>query len=823
MRKSRKIISIMLVLCMTIGLTACGSKTEEKKQDTAANNKDYVYTMEELPVSLDQTDISEVHVVGDKIYALGYDYPYSDGGATPKLLETDKATGTLVTNEISAEVSTEASTEATEEVATTEPLPNDATTWTDDSTQVQDETAEEGSESLPGTLKVGIFDFSGASLGNFEIGLPVDSGSNGFTVDSEGNCYFVLDEYGKDTSNPESPMDLFHLVSYDATGKERFSTELGTEAKASTSYYYVNQIATTSKDLIILSSSVGLEIFDTTGKKITEIDLKEEEVNGNLITLRDDSVALLTFDDQGTKMRKLNMDEQKLEEGTDFPVASYAYNFYAGKTADILLSDTSGIYTYNVGDTEVTKIMDFIDSDVSINSISGLQQIDDKVIIGTYYDDSDGTTVCAKFTKVDPKDVQDKKVLTLGCNYIDNDVRKHVVEYNKTNDSYRIRISDYSSYNTDEDYMAGQNKLNTDIISGSMPDILILSTDMPIQSYISKGLLADFNQFIENDPDIKREDYMENVFDAVTVDGKMYQLIPSFYMFTVLGKTSIVGEQTGWTLDDLQALMKKQKEGTVAFNEMTQQDILNYSMWLCSNEFIDWNTGKCNFASESFIKLLEYAKTYPAEITYPEDADEQYWENYQTMYRNDQALLMPYTISNFEDYNNCEQGTFGEKMTPIGFPTDSKNGSGISFNLDFAISAKSDEQEAAWDFVRYYLTDEYQDNIAYGLPVKLTQIDKLAKKAQSRPFYLDEDGKKVEYDNTYNLNGVDVVVPPMTQEQTDTVIGYLKNLNQTMNYNSNVTDIITEETASFFAGQKTAKEVADIIQSRIQIYVNENR
>jgi len=36
-------------------------------------------------------------------------------------------------------------------------------------------------------------------------------------------------------------------------------------------------------------------------------------------------------------------------------------------------------------------------------------------------------------------------------------------------------------------------------------------------------------------------------------------------------------------------------------------------------------------------------------------------------------------------------------------------------------------------------------------------------------------------------------------------------------------EIITEETSAYFEGQKTAEETADIIQNRIQVYVNENR
>ena len=39
---------------------------------------------------------------------------------------------------------------------------------------------------------------------------------------------------------------------------------------------------------------------------------------------------------------------------------------------------------------------------------------------------------------------------------------------------------------------------------------------------------------------------------------------------------------------------------------------------------------------------------------------------------------------------------------------------------------------------------------------------------------------------------------------------------------SSVENIIAEESAAFFEGQKSAKDVAGVIQSRVQIYINEN-
>ena len=64
-----------------------------------------------------------------------------------------------------------------------------------------------------------------------------------------------------------------------------------------------------------------------------------------------------------------------------------------------------------------------------------------------------------------------------------------------------------------------------------------------------------------------------------------------------------------------------------------------------------------------------------------------------------------------------------------------------------------------------------------------------------------------------------------TQEEVDGVKALIVSAEK-LPGNSNdeqLTNIITEESAPFFKGQKTAKDTAAVIQNRIQIYVNENR
>lgn len=67
------------------------------------------------------------------------------------------------------------------------------------------------------------------------------------------------------------------------------------------------------------------------------------------------------------------------------------------------------------------------------------------------------------------------------------------------------------------------------------------------------------------------------------------------------------------------------------------------------------------------------------------------------------------------------------------------------------------------------------------------------------------------------------MIEPMTQEEVEEVLGFMQSVDQLYTNNQALIDIISEEAAPYFAGQKNVKEVVDIIQNRVQIYVSENR
>ena len=92
--------------------------------------------------------------------------------------------------------------------------------------------------------------------------------------------------------------------------------------------------------------------------------------------------------------------------------------------------------------------------------------------------------------------------------------------------------------------------------------------------------------------------------------------------------------------------------------------------------------------------------------------------------------------------------------------------------------------------------------------------------------YTDENGKEIEevIDNPeLTLNGKSIKIPIPKQADIDTVMETLKSLDCRARVDYNISNIVLEEVGAYFSGQKSAKETADVIQSRVKVYILESK
>lgn len=642
--------------------------------------------------------------------------------------------------------------------------------------------------------------------------------------------YGVENSIFEDYSDPDNSIyeDRYYLSCWDMEGKLLWSERIDNADPEG--YTYCNYLLNGGEGralAIMGGSKYEAVVYGPDGKEVIRRELDQnlfERTNG-VFTRSDGTLMVMSYNDDWTKFYMQSYDIESGNTGEQTEITfSNNFSVYQGVNSDLLLTNGMGVYTWNVGDAEPKMLMSYVNSDLPTNNMRYIQIVDDQHFAAVYNDINNWETKLGYFTYVDPADIPDREVLVLGGEYFSSNLKSRVIDFNKTNDRYRITLKDYSIYNTNDDWNAGHTRLNNDITSGQMPDIMVMNDISSYSNYVSKGVLADVGKLLEADEELGKLEYLQNVRDAFSIGGKLYAVVPSFNVRTMIAKKSLVGEPEVWTMADVEAVLATMPEGATAFGDMMRDSYLFYVMSYAGQGFVDLETGKCNFNSQSFIEMLEYAKTLPTE--YPED----YWENYdyssyQSQYRENRSLLCDMYMSNIQDAKMTIKGLMGEEVTFVGFPTAQGGGSTLSAgNYTFVLSARSKHLDGAWAFVRQFLTPEYQSSDElYDMPVLKSAFLERAKKATERPYWTDEDGNKEYYDDTWYINGEEIVLEPFTQEEVDEICEFIYSVNRTPYYNEDIMNIITEEAAAFFEGQKSVQDVVDIIQSRAQVFVNENR
>ena len=75
----------------------------------------------------------------------------------------------------------------------------------------------------------------------------------------------------------------------------------------------------------------------------------------------------------------------------------------------------------------------------------------------------------------------------------------------------------------------------------------------------------------------------------------------------------------------------------------------------------------------------------------------------------------------------------------------------------------------------------------------------------------------------YGVGTEEIQLDELSAEEVNTVLDFIKSVTDVATSETTIVNIIDDEAGAYYAGQKTAEEVADIIQSRVSIYLSETR
>lgn len=573
-----------------------------------------------------------------------------------------------------------------------------------------------------------------------------------------------------------------------------------------------------SNGVIVAVTEQSAFIFDGNFKLKGEVK-SEGYIEGAALTKDGQVVCAASELSLGGKkeIRTLDVDNKKWDK--TYKVESGESNamniLMDGADYDFYYKDNSGIYGYDIENTKSTKLMDFVASYLTADRTERLFAVNEGRFVGIANKmEGDGSAVYV-YNKIDPSEMENKTVVTYGGLCIDENVKRAAMDFNRTNKEYRIEFKDYSEEENPIE------KMNTDMIAGNIPDIMDLQS-VSLTQYAEKGILENLTPYIEKDAELSSENIIESVWNAMLIDGKLYFVSPEFGVDTVIGSTKDVESRTGWTFSEFKEVLKNKGEDVRPFYSENKLDLLYEFLRYGCSDYVDWQTGECSFDSQAFKEILDFCNERGNDETANFD---EYYPEMAAAVKDKKQMLISASGLTVEEIQMFSQ-MYEDDIAIIGYPGEEKQGSAFNFTTKIGISSKSEVKEAAWEFVRIFMTKNYQgknDNL-YSSPIRRDCFDMMLKAKTTTVEYKDELGQYVSpLSGLMEVNGLPVEKKPVPQKDADMYKALVNNTHKMADYNFDIIGMIVEEAEAYFKGKQNLDKTTEIIQNRVKTYVNEQR
>jgi len=669
------------------------------------------------------------------------------------------------------------------------------------------------SMSFDGTGLMELQNYTPEAFSSKELGI---SGSiDVIHIDNSGDLWVAESQgvYGSDLPEDFGGSVIRRL---DNTGAEILSFDI---SNLSTGNVWVHALSIDNESNIYIASGASIYIMNYQGDLLFKLD--NPAYIANFIRMSDGYIAFIEQKAEGLRLTRIDIIRRSWKEAVSLQSGNLGiYSVYSG-TGDFL-------YLYNdrthlVGVLEETgehvTLLRWADSNLSSEDITGIMLTPDGQISAIrqtqlYTMDSKPVIDLILLTKTTLDTIPDKIILTLGTFDFSSSIRHAVEQFNKNSDTHSIQVIDYSAFNIGTDWTHGLLRLNTELIAGNAPDILDFRY-MPINNYISQDFLLDLYPLLDADPEIGRDSLVESVLKAFEINGSLFRIVPSYRVMTIAGHPTTLGKYPGWNMDEFIDVLYNNPQANMPMGLYGDKQWFFYIVFINNVEdFIDLESGTASFDSDDFTKLLELSNKFPSNIN---------WDNVISMHERfalGQQIMEMFIIGfgGVSDYS-VYRALFGGDIVFKGFPTENRDGHAFIPSTNIVITSQCTDVDAAWGFVRLLLIDEYQRNFTSSqyFPVSRIVFEEHLTNAMNPPVGMNTtisdgySGSTLEFD------------PKLSQSDVDALRYLIDNIVNVWNDEVTVWGIVSESATDFFDGRITAQDAARIIQSRVSIYLSEQR
>ncbi|MDE7340308.1 MAG: extracellular solute-binding protein [Lachnospiraceae bacterium] len=525
--------------------------------------------------------------------------------------------------------------------------------------------------------------------------------------------------------------------------------------------------------------------------------------------------------------------ETNYRDRTGSSIDSYGLYFFFGEEGIIYLAGEEGLYRHVIGGSAMEQLIDgkLCSLGNPAYNIQSMIALENNEFLALF----EGSRMIHYVYDPDIPTKPSEKLVVYGLE--DNEtIRQAINLYQTQNPEVYIEFECGMSGDNSVTREDALKSLNTKIMAGEGPDILLLD-NMPLSSYIDKGMLLDLSSFLSQ---LSGEEVLlENILDAVKTDEQIFMVPCEIKLPVMMAEKQYLSQAD--SLEGIADMMEKLRE------EEPEQDLFGY----CSEKGIlrlfsitcapAWMTENGDMNKEAVREFLQQTKRiYDAQMDGISDrAVERYQETAQ-------AYEMYNGVPSFEDSDYVRVSGIN-KMNYIGgyyralfgnfscidlvsiqkiegfenvewVPMKGQGGNVFCAETLLSINAASENIELAEDFLKVCLGRENQSYLYDSLAVNET--------AYEESFLLpDEAGSDGRWGSvvTDGEDGERIVLIyywPL-EEEASRYKAYIEELDTAYIENDMVENVVYEEGTAYLRGTKNLEETVDAIEKKVSIYLSE--
>lgn len=353
--------------------------------------------------------------------------------------------------------------------------------------------------------------------------------------------------------------------------------------------------------------------------------------------------------------------------------------------------------------------------------------------------------------------------------------------------------------------------LNTDILAGNGPDVLILD-GLPMDSYIEKGILADIRPLID---ELEESDgFFENVADVYEADGAVYGFPAKFYVMLAGGPAdaAAAGASLQKTADYVEASGGKFPHGG-AYELLEELYPVNSARFLSQNKLNEDMIKE--FLTQA--KRLYVPNEYEDMVLYGADTGNELFSTFNSVSILMGESCMAYgaltSMSGLTlETASCEKGGFGYALAGR-----EEVKSFVPYQIA-GIGSGTANKDTAEDFLRVMFGTECGSIDGNGFPVNRSAYELLCGNAMHMYGEQEKAGVAVSSGDGISL---DLVLSNPTEEQIAELTGILEEPDTPAQMDRVIEEIVLEYGEAVLKGDIGVDEAVSAILQKCNLYLAE--